>query len=218
MAEGIGTGLLLFVIVGSGIAASTLSADPGMQLLAHAVAVGLGLGVLIVLFQPVSGSHFNPAVTLAFWRDGTLGATEGGGYVISQVVGAVAGVALANLSFGEQLMAISDTSRSGSGLLVAEGVGTFILVLLILALVRTGRAGLVPVAVGAWIGAIIFATSSTGFANPAVTVARMFTDTYTGISPSSVFPFLIVQLLAGILAAEAARLLFPVTRQTPINA
>lgn len=217
-AEAIGTGLLLFVIVGSGIAAASLSADPGLRLLAHALAVGLGLGVLIALFQPVSGSHFNPAVTLAFWRSGTTGSAEAVGYTVCQIGGAVIGVVLANLSFGESAVAISTTVRSGSGLLVAEAVGTFVLVFLILALVRTERAGLVPVAVGAWVAAIIFATSSTGFANPAVTIARMFTDTYTGIAPASVAPFLAVQLVAGLVAVPVARLLFPIRQTTPVNA
>lgn len=218
IAEGMGTGLLLYVIVGSGIAASGLTPDPGLQLLAHALVVGLGLAVLIAIFQPVSGSHFNPAVTLAFWRGGSIGPTESLGYVASQVGGAIVGVSLANLSFGEQLISVSTTSRSGTGLLVAEAIGTFVLVFLILSLVRTDRAGWVPAVVGGWVGAIIFATSSTGFANPAVTIARMFTDTYTGIAPSSVVPFVAVQLLAGLVAVPATRLLFPTRQTSQVNA
>jgi glycerol uptake facilitator-like aquaporin len=127
-------------------------------------------------------------------------------------------VLLANLSFGEQLIALSKTSRSGSGLLVSELIGTFALVFLILVLVRTDRAQLVPAAVGAWVGAIIYATSSTGFANPAVTFSRIFTDTYTGIEPSSAAPFLAVQLVAGLLAVPVVRLLFPTRQPSHANA
>lgn len=208
-AEGIGTAGLLFVVVGSGIAAQTLSTDPGMQLLAHGISVGLGLGVLIALFQTVSGSHFNPSVTIAFWRTRALPAGQAFRYATAQTLGGVAGVAVANLSFGESMMVVSKTARSGTGLLVAEAVATFVLVLVILALVRTGRPGGVPAAVGAWVAAIVLATSSTGFANPAVTLARMFTDTYTGIAPSSVPGFLVAQIFAAIAAAYAATILYP---------
>lgn len=209
IAEGVGTGLLLYVIVGSGIAAERLGTDPAGQLLAHALVVGLGLGVLIALFATVSGSHFNPSVTLAFWRTGTIDSRRAGVFVTAQLVGAVVGVAAANFSFDLTAVSLSSTARTGAGLLVAEAVSTFVLVLVILALVRTGRSGAVPAAVGAWVAAIVFATSSTGFANPAVTVARMFTDTYTGIDPVSIPGFLAVQLLAGPAAALAARHLYP---------
>jgi glycerol uptake facilitator-like aquaporin len=209
IAEASGTAGLLFIIVGSGIAAQTLGSDPGFQLLAHGISVGLGLGVLIALFQTVSGSHFNPSVTIAFWRAESLSGAEAVAYAVAQSLGALAGVALANITFGESMIAISQTARSGAGLVMAEAIATFILVLVILALVRTGRPAAVPAAVGAWVAAIVFATSSAGFANPAVTLARMFTDTYTGIAPASVAGFLAAQLIAGILAASAARLLFP---------
>jgi glycerol uptake facilitator-like aquaporin len=209
VAEGLGTGLLLYVIVGSGIAAETLGRDAALQLLAHALVVGLGLGVLISLFQTVSGSHFNPSVTLAFWRSGGLTASEASRYVASQVVGAVVGVAVANTSFGDAALSISATERPGAGAMAAEAVATFVLVLVILALVRTGRSSAVPFAVGAWVATIVFATSSTGFANPAVTVARMFTDSYTGIAPASTVGFLVAQVLAGLAAVPTASLLFP---------
>lgn len=211
LAEGIGTALLLYVIVGSGIAAETLGIDPGAQLLAHAVVVGLGLGALIALFQTVSGAHFNPSVTLAFSRTGVLSGVEAIRYVLAQLAGAVVGVIVANLTFDLAAVSVSETAREGPGLVAAEAIATFVLVLLILALVRTGREGAVPVAVGAWIAAAVFATSSTGFANPAVTFAGMFTDTYTGISPASVAPFLAAQVIAGLAAAGAAILLFPLT-------
>lgn len=209
VAEGVGTGLLLYVIVGSGIAAETLSADGAVQLLAHALIVGLGLAVLILLFQSVSGSHFNPSVTLAFWREGAMPADRAIGYTVAQLVGAVAGVTLANLSFGLSAVSISTRVRDGLGLVVAEGVATFVLVLLILALVRLGRVTAIPAAVGAWVAVIVFATASTGFANPAVTISRALTDTYSGIAPASVAWFLVAQVVAALLAVPVARTLYP---------
>lgn len=208
VAEGVGTGLLLYVIVGSGIAAEQLGVDPAVQLLSHAVVVGLGLAALIAVFQTVSGSHFNPAVTIAFWRTTSLGGREGFGYIGAQLVGSVAGVALANFTFEIEILDISSNARTGIGLTVAEAVATFVLVLAILMLVRTGRHGAVPAVVGAWVAAIVFATSSTGFANPAVTIGRIFTDSYTGIAPASVAGFLIAQVIAGFAAASVAALLY----------
>ena len=208
-AEWLGTTLLLFVIVGSGIAARELGSDGAGQLFAHAVAVGLALSVLILMFQTVSGSHFNPAVTIGFWRQGSMNGPTALRYVAAQLVGAVSGVVLANLSFGVPAVSIATTERTGFGSALSEGVGTFVLVLLILALVQSGRATAIPAAVGAWIAAIVFATSSTGFANPAVTIARMFSDTYTGIAPSSVPTFLVAQLVAALLAVPVAKALYP---------
>lgn len=208
-AEALGTALLLYVIVGSGIAAESLSSDGAFQLLAHSLAVGLALGVLIAMFQTVSGSHFNPSVTLAFWRSREIGGQGATAFVLAQVVGAVAGVVVANISFDLPAVMVSTTTRSGAGLILAEAIATFVLVLVILSLVRSGRSGAVPPAVGAWVAGVIFATSSTGFANPAVTVARMLTDSYTGIAPASVTGFLVAQLLAGFTAARVASALYP---------
>jgi glycerol uptake facilitator-like aquaporin len=215
LAEGLGTGLLLFVVVGSGIAAQGLGQEPGTQLFTHAVVVGLGLAALIAMFQPISGSHFNPAVTLAFWRSGDISLGEALRYVVTQLAGAVLGVIAANVTFGITAVSLSETVRSGIGLVVAEAIGTFVLVLSILLLVRTARAGLVPAVVGAWVAAIVFATSSTGVANPAVTIARVLTDSYTGIAPASVLAFVAAQLLAGLLAALIVPALFP--RPVSIN-
>ena len=215
LAEGLGTGLLLYLVVGSGIAAQSLGQDEGTQLFSHAVVVGLGLAALIAMFQTISGSHFNPAVTLGLWRTGDLSSSEALRYVGTQLVGAVLGVIAANVTFGEAAMSVSDTVRSGVGLVTAEGIGTFVLVLSILLLVRTSRAPLVPAVVGAWVAAIVFATASTGFANPAVTVARVFTDTYTGIAPESILAFIGVQLLAGLVAALTVPVLSP--RQVPVE-
>ena len=212
LGEALGTGLLLYVIVGSGIAAETLATDPGVQLLGHALAVGLGLGALIAMLQTVSGAHFNPSVTLAFWRTGSLSAADAARYVLAQLLGGVLGVIAANLSFDEDIVTVSPTTRTGAGLIVAEVVATFVLVLLIVGLVRTNRSGAVPLAVGAWVAAVIFATASTGFANPAVTVTRIFTDTYTGIAPASVPAFLIAQVIAGLAAAALATVLYPVLK------
>lgn len=208
-AEAVGTGLLLYLIVGSGIAAETLGDDRATQLLAHGLAVGLGLGVLVAVFQNVSGSHFNPSVTLAFWRSGAIGSRTAARYATAQIVGALAGLVVAHLSFDVAAVSISVTVRGGPGLILAEAVATFVLVFVILVLVRTGRPGIVPGAVGGWVAAIVFATSSTGFANPAVTIARVFTDSYTGIAPESIVGFLIAQLLAGMVAVPAAVFFFP---------
>lgn len=207
--EALGTSLLLYVIVGSGIAAEALSADAGLQLFVHAVVVGAGLAVLIVMLAPVSGSHFNPSVTLALWRVRGIGGSEATRYVGAQVSGAIIGVLAANWSFGNEMASISTTGRDGLSLAFAEAVATFVLVLLILGLLRTGRESAVPMAVGGWIAAVVFATPSTGFANPAVTIARVLTDTYTGIAPGSVPAFLVAQIAAGLLAARVAVLLFP---------
>jgi glycerol uptake facilitator-like aquaporin len=207
-AEGVGTALLLYVIVGSGIAAERLGNDGATQLLAHAVVVGLGLAVLIALFQTVSGAHFNPAVTLAFWRSGETAGRVAIGYGFAQVFGALLGVAAANFSFGLGMLQAATTDRGGTGSILAEFLSTFVLVLVILALVRTDRAHAVPVAVGAWVAAIVFATSSTGFANPAVTISRALTDTYTGIAAASVPGFVVAQLAAGALSVPIARYLF----------
>lgn len=214
-AEGVGTALLLYVIVGSGIAAERLGSDTAAQLMAHAVAVGLGLAVLITLFQTVSGSHFNPAVTLAFWRSGAITGRLAIGYGSAQLIGAVVGVAAANLSFGVRMLEASTTNRGGSGLILAEFVSTLILVLVILALIRTDRALAVPFAIGAWVAAIVFATSSTGFANPAVTVSRVLTDTYTGIAAASVPGFVVAQLAAGALSVPLAHFLFAENARQP---
>lgn len=208
-AEGIGTALLLYVIVGSGIAAENLGNDGAVQLLAHGLVVGLGLAAVIALFQTVSGSHFNPAVTLAFWRGGSLTGRTAAGYATAQLLGAVVGVAAANVSFGRPTFDVSTTVRDGTGLALAEGISTLVLVLIILALVRTDRSPVIPLAVGAWVATVVFASSSTGFANPAVTISRMLTGSYTGIDPGSVPAYVATQLVAGGLALPLAVFLFP---------
>jgi arsenate reductase len=201
--EFVGTGLLLFVVVGSGLTVGDVGTGTA-DLFFHAVAVGAALAVLIVLFAATSGSHFNPAVTLAMWRAGRISTSTGFGYAIAQVAGAIVGVAVAHLSFGEPVFTVSGTVRPGWGPLAAELVGTLVLVLLVLGLVEQDNGGLVGPAVGTWVTVMVFSTSSTGFLNPAVTVARAVSDSYTGIAPVSVPGFVIAQVVGGLIAVAAS--------------
>ncbi|MFI7551581.1 aquaporin [Micromonospora sediminimaris] len=212
LAEFTGTALLVTAVVGSGIMATDLSPDDvGLQLLQNSIATAFALGVLILMFGPVSGAHFNPVVSAADWllgrRSGTgLSPRELAGYVAAQVTGAVAGSVLANLMFDLSAVSFSGRDRSGGNLWLGEVVATAGLVLLIFALARSGRATVAPAAVGAYIGAAYWFTSSTSFANPAVTVGRAFTDTFAGIAPASVPGFVVAQVVGlavgvGLLAA-----------------
>lgn len=215
--EFLGTALLLWVIVGSGIAVERLGSDGTGQLFAHAVVVGAGLAALIAFLAPVSGAHFNPAVSLGFWLTRAIPGRTALAYGCVQIAGALVGVAVASMTFGEGLMTVSDTSRNGIGKPFAELIATFVLVLLILGLVRAGRDAMVAPAVGAWVTAIVVATVSTGFANPAVTIARVFTDTFTGVAPASAPAFLIAQCVGGALAAATAVGLFPIRRSSTLE-
>lgn len=205
LAEGLGTGLLLYVVVGSGIAVERLGADPASGLFVHAAVVGAALAVLIAMFISVSGSHFNPAVTLAMWRSGRATGRLAGGYVVVQLAGAVIGVVAAHLSFEVDPVSLAAVERSGAGRVLAELIATLVLVAVILILVDTGRTTSIPAAVGAWVATIVVATSSTGFANPAVTVARIFSDSYTGIAPRWVPGFVLAQVAGAGLAVVLAR-------------
>ena len=193
-AECLGTALLLFVIVGSGIRAG----QSGMH--AHAVVVGLALGVLIALFVSVSGAHFNPVVTFALWRRRSVGGPLAMGYVAAQLIGGVIGVVLAHASFGASLVSSSTVGPTGVGPLVAEVIGTAILVLLVLVLTELGRVTWIPASVGAWVAVMVFASSSGGFLNPAVTIARSLTDSDTGVAIASV-PALVAAQVVGSLVA-----------------
>ena len=214
LAEFLGSALLVAVVVGSGIAAQQLSPnDVGLQLLENSTATFLGLTVLILLFGPVSGAHFNPVVSLADWFLGRrtghgLPLGEVGGYAVAQVAGAVAGAMLANLMFGVATT-VSTKDRTGGGHLLAEVVATTFLVALIFALARTGRGALAAPAVGAYIGAAYWFTSSTSFANPAVTVGRVFSDTFAGIAPGSAGAFVAVQLVGLVIGAAVILALYP---------
>jgi arsenate reductase len=212
-AEAAGTALLVTVVVGSGISAAALSpGNLGLELLENAIATALGLGALILMFGPVSGAHFNPVVSVADWwlgrRAGTgLTGRDLAAYVPAQVIGAVAGTVLANLMYALPAVRFSTTVRSGGHLWLAELVATTGLVLLIASLARSGRAAAAPAAVGAYIGAAYWFTSSTSFANPAVTIGRAFSDTFAGIAPPSV-PGYIAAQLAGLVVGVAAIALF----------
>ncbi|WP_406118657.1 aquaporin [Streptomyces sp. NBC_00989] len=212
-AELIGTALLVAVVVGSGIQATNLSHDVGVQLLANSLATVFGLGILILLFGPVSGAHFNPVVTLAEWwtaRRGGAGVTlcEAAVYVPAQIVGAIVGAILADAMFGEPLVKWSTHDRSAGHLLLGEVVATAGLILLIFGLARADRLQFVPVAVASYIGAAYWFTSSTSFANPAVTIGRAFTDSFAGIAPGSVLGFIGMQLVGGVVGLALVALVF----------
>lgn len=214
IAEFLGTGLLVAVVVGSGIAAQQLSpGEIGLQLLQNSTATVFGLSVLILMLGPVSGAHFNPVVSIADWfmgrRAGTgLSTTELAAYVVVQIVGAIGGALLANVMF-EVGTEISEKERASGGHLVGEVVATAGLVLLIFALVRTKRGALAAPAVGAYIGAAYWFTSSTSFANPAVTIGRIFSDTFAGIAPSSAPAFIAMQLIGGAIGLALVLVLYP---------
>ena len=215
VAEILGTGLLVTVVVGSGIAAQRLSPDDtGLQLLENSTATFLGLTVLILLFGPISGAHFNPVVSAADWllgrRAGTgLSGREVVAYTAAQVVGAIAGAVLANVMFEVPVTELATTERSGTHLWVGEVVATAGLVALIFALARTGRGILAAPAVGAYIGSAYWFTSSTSFANPAVTVGRVFSDTFAGIAPGSVPGFVVAQLVGAGIGVALVGYLYP---------
>jgi glycerol uptake facilitator-like aquaporin len=214
LAETVGTGLLVTVVVGSGIAAERLSDDAGLQLLANSTATVFGLAVLILVFGPVSGAHFNPVVSLAdavLGRRARTGLSEGEvvTYAIAQTVGAIAGAVLANVMYGVDALQIARHERATGPVIVAEVVATAGLVTLIFALARTGRGALSAPAVGAYIGAAYWFTSSTSFANPAVTVGRIFSDTFAGIAPSSVPAFVLAQLVGGAVGLALVLALYP---------
>ena len=214
-AEFLGTLLLVAVVVGSGIAAASLSPDDvGLQLLENSTTTAFALVVLILAFGPVSGAHFNPVVTLVSWladrRDGVAAMTPSAvaGYVVAQCSGAVAGAVLANVMF-DVPTEIATNHRATGPHLVAEVVATAGLVLVIFTLTRTDRGVLAAPAVGAYIGAAYWFTSSTSFANPAVSIGRMFSDTFAGIAPASVPAFIGVQLLGGVLGLAVVLYLYP---------
>ncbi len=208
-AEALGAGLLVAAVVGSGVMATNLTDDGGLALLINAVSTVAALGVLIWTLGPTSGAHFNPAVTLVATVRREMAPVEATGYVVAQLVGAFLGVALANVMFGLPAWELSTNERNGTGLLLGEVVATAGLVWVIGALTRTGRGHLGAVLVPVWIGAAYFFTSSTSFANPAVTWGRMFTDTFTGIAPASVLPFVAAQLVGAVVGAGLTEAFHP---------
>lgn len=211
-AEALGTGLLIVAVIGSGIMASRLSTgDVGLQLLENAVATAGALVGLILMFGAVSGAHFNPVVTLTDRAFGTVSTRDTVAYIAAQVVGGVLGAMLVNVMFELPVVEWSTKDRSSPALWVSEIVATVTLLLLIQACVRTGRANIVPFAVAAWIGGAYWFTSSTSFANPAVTLARMFSDSFAGIAPSSAPMFILMQLVGCAIAIGLVRFFFPRT-------
>lgn len=212
-AELLGTGLLVAVVVGSGIAAERLSSDNGLRLLENSIATALGLAVLIVLLGPVSGAHFNPVITIAdslLRRDGA--AKDGAGavtYVAAQLVGGIGGALLANAMF-ETPVAVALHERATAATLLGEVVATAGLTLLVVGMVRAAHSlPVIACAVGAYIGAAYWFTSSTAFANPAVTLGRIFSDTFAGIAPLSAAFFLAAQLIGGAIGILLTVALFP---------
>jgi glycerol uptake facilitator-like aquaporin len=215
LAETVGTAALVAVVVGSGIAAQTLSThDVGLQLLENSTATALGLGVLILLFGPVSGAHFNPVVSLADWALGRRSGTGMSGrdvvaYASAQIVGAVLGAVLANAMYALAAFQVATHHRATGPTLLSEAVATAGLIALIFALARTGRGAVSAAAVGAYIGAAYWFTSSTSFANPAVTIGRMFSDTFAGIAPASAPAFILAQLVGAALGAGLVVAVYP---------
>ncbi len=202
--------MLVAVVIGSGIAAQRSSpGDSGLQLLENAIATGAGLVALILAFGSVSGAHFNPVVSLVDRALGGISRRDTLVYLPAQVVGAIAGAVLANVMFDLSAIELSTHDRSSAALWLSEVVATFGLVTVILGVVRSGHRAAVPFAVGGYITAAYWFTSSTSFANPAVTIGRMLSDTFAGIAPASVPAFVIAQLVGGGLALGLSRFLFP---------
>jgi glycerol uptake facilitator-like aquaporin len=207
--EFLGTAFLVTAVVGSGIMGERLaSGNVAIALLANTIATGAALVVLILTFGPISGAHFNPAVTLVDMIEGGLRWSEAAYYIIAQCVGAIAGTIAAHLMFKLPIISFSQHARSGSAQLFSEFVATFGLLSVIWGCTRT-RAGIVPFAVGLYITAAYWFTASTSFANPAVTIARSFSDTFAGIRPGDVLGFIVAQIVGALAATFLFRWLVP---------
>jgi glycerol uptake facilitator-like aquaporin len=217
LAEFLGSAFLAAIVIGSGIAAQRLSpGQTGLELLENAAATAAGLFAIILMFGPVSGAHFNPVVSFADATFGGLRWRDAAAYLPAQVAGCIAGAVAANLMFARAAVSISTKHRATPAHFLSEILATLGLILVIFALARTGRAASAAAAVGAYIGAAYFFTSSTSFANPAITVGRMFSDTFAGIAPSSAPAFIAAQIIGGALAVVVVRALYP--RLTPAQA
>lgn len=210
LAEFLGSALLATVVIGSGIAAQNLSpGNVGVELFENAAATATGLFAIILMFGPISGGHFNPIVSFVDAGFGGLRWKDATAYLPFQVVGCICGAILANAMFSESAVSIATTHRASGPHWLSELVATVGLILVIFALARSGRSHVAPAAVGAYIGAAYFFTSSTSFANPAITVGRMFSDSFAGIAPSSMPSFVSAQIVGGVLAFGLIRLLYP---------
>lgn len=213
VAEFVGTALLLAAIVGSGIAAQRLSPNQvGLELLENSTATAAALVAIILAVGPVSGAHLNPLITLADRVLGGLGNRAALVYIAAQLSGGIAGVVGANLMFGLPALQISTKARGGIGVLLAEAIATLGLLLVVFGVVRSRRSAVAPFAVGAYIGAAYWFTSSTSFANPAVDLARMLSNTFAGIAPASVPAFIAAQLLGAGAAVLLVAFLYPSVR------
>jgi glycerol uptake facilitator-like aquaporin len=197
-AEAIGTATLLLVVIGSGVMATNLSKDVGVQLTINSAATGLILYILITLLGPISGAHFNPVVTVIQLFKKNITASLAAAYLIAQLIGAVIGVALANFIFKLPIIEISQKDRTGADLFVSEILATAGLVFIIFTAITQKSEAKIPILVGAYISAAYFFTSSTSFANPAVTIARTLSDSFAGIAPASVLPFIAAQVIGAI--------------------
>lgn len=210
VAELLGSTFLAAVVIGSGIAAQRLSpGNVGLELFENAAVTAAGLFAIILMFGPVSGGHFNPVVSFVDAAFGGLKWRSAAAYLPAQVTGCIGGAVIANLMFSKAAISISTRHRASGAHFLSETVATLGLILVIFALARSGRSRSAPAAVGAYIGAAYFFTSSTSFANPAITAGRMFSDTFAGIAPSSVPSFVMAQILGGLLAFVVIKCLYP---------
>ena len=210
LAEWLGSAFLAATVIGSGYAAQRLSpGDTGLELLENAAATAAGLFAIILMFGPVSGAHLNPVVSFADAALGGLRWRDAAAYLPAQVAGCVAGAVAANLMFASAAISISAKHRATPPHFLSEIIATLGLIVVIFALARSGRAASAPAAVGAYIGAAYFFTSSTSFANPAITIGRMFSDSFAGIAPASAPAFIGAQILGGVLAVAVIRVLYP---------
>ncbi len=210
LAELLGSAFLAAVVIGSGIAAQRLSpGSTGLELLENAAATAAGLFTIILMFGPVSGGHFNPVVSFVDAAFGGLSWRDAAAYLPAPVAGCIGGAVAANLMFALPAVSISAKHRASPAHFLSEIIATLGLILVIFALARSGRSRAAPAAVGAYIGAAYFFTSSTSFANPAITVGRMFSDTFAGIAPSSAPAFIAAQIVGGVVAITVIRALYP---------
>jgi arsenate reductase len=205
LAEYIGTATLVCVVVGSGIMGTNLSKDSGIALLINAFSTIFALALLILIIAPISGAHFNPAVSLVQVLRREMNAVEFLSFITAQIAGAISGAIIANVMFDLEAIQISTNERVSTGTLVGEVIATAGLITVIFVLVARSQDKLIPVAVAAWIGSAYFFTSSTSFANPAVTIGRVFSDTFAGINPASVLPFIIAQLIGAMLGVALVK-------------
>ncbi|MCZ3386564.1 MAG: aquaporin family protein [Actinomycetia bacterium] len=216
VAEFVGSAGLVTIVIGSGIAAQQLSPDDvGLQLLQNALITGAGLTALILAFGPVSGGHFNPLVTLVDWYFGGTSHQQVAIYLPAQLAGGAVGAMVANVMYSLPAINVATNERGSASLWLSEALATFGLIVVIFALVRTHRLGLVPFAVGAYITAAYWWSSSTSFANPMVTISRTLSDTFAGIAPASVPMFVVFQVIGAAVAVPTIALLYPTVKGAP---